>query len=142
MEMPDILNFDIKKIKDLALNYKIEFMLVFGSYAKRNVHKRSDLDVGIYSQENITPQDLWELQTELMELFGREDMDVVILNNTSPILLFNILKHHTPLYISNNRVLGQFKIMALKRYWHYLTHFKKFAKSLEEKRMKKLGIVK
>ena len=141
MNTGNIFNINKKKLIDLASSYKIELILVFGSYAKRNVHKRSDLDIGIYSQEKITPHDLWELQTKLMELFGRDDIDVVILNDTSPVLLFNILKHHTLLYISNNNLLNQFKTMALKRYWHYLTHFKKFADNLERKRLKKLGIV-
>ncbi len=141
MDAGNILNINQKKLIDLALNYNIELMLVFGSYAKRNVHKRSDLDIGIFSQEKITPYDLWELQTKLMELFGRDDIDVVILTDTSPVLLFNILKHHTPMYISDNNLLNQFKIMAMKRYWHYLTHFKKFADNLERKRLKKLGIV-
>lgn len=140
MKTVNIFNFDKKKIRDLASNYKIELILLFGSYAKKKAHKRSDLDIGIYSYKKITPDDLWELQTKLMELLGRDDIDVVILNNTSPILLFNILKHHTPIHINNSKILGQFKIMALKRYWHYLTHFKKFTESLEEKRLKKLGI--
>jgi predicted nucleotidyltransferase len=135
------LRFDKTKITELVLSYKIGLILIFGSYARDDVQKRNDLDIGIYLNEMINPQDLWELQTRLMELFQRDDIDIVVLNDTSPFLLFNVLKHHIPLYISSEQLFDQFKTIAMKRYWQYNAHFKKFADIVKEKRLRRLGIV-
>jgi len=44
-------------IRQLEKNYKPEFILIFGSYSKGNVHKDSDLDLIIVKETNKRP--LW-----------------------------------------------------------------------------------
>ena len=42
-------------IKQLARNYKPEFILIFGSYSKGNVHQDSDLDLIIVKDTDKRP---------------------------------------------------------------------------------------
>lgn len=131
-----------KGLKRICDSYGIELIFLFGSHAKNRITTKSDLDIGVYLRNRISPQEIWELQCALMDIYKRCDIDLVILNDASPLLLFDLMLHHKIIYMKDDRVLYNFFSWARKRYWQYQSHFKKYALQLETVRLKEIGVIK
>lgn len=129
----------LKHICDL---YGIDLVFLFGSHVKNRATAKSDLDIGIYLKERISPKEIWELQCSLIDVYKRCDIDLIILNDASPLLLFDLLLNHKLIYMRDNRVLHDFFSWARKRYWQYQHHFKKYALQLEAVRLRAIKAVK
>ncbi|MGR3177410.1 MAG: type VII toxin-antitoxin system MntA family adenylyltransferase antitoxin [Candidatus Anammoxibacter sp.] len=121
--------------------YGIEIVFLFGSHAKNRTTTKSDLDIGVYLRNRISTMKIWELQCAFMDIYKRCDIDLVILNDASPLLLFDLLINHEIIYMEDERVLHNFFSWARKRYWQYQSHFKKYAFQLESVRLKAVGTI-
>jgi hypothetical protein len=86
------------KISILLEQFDIKLIYIFGSYAKGTNNKNSDLDIGILMGE-YTPFDKINLISELVGILGRDDIDVVILNNSNSILKFQVIKYGKIVYM-------------------------------------------
>jgi len=85
---------------------------LFGSRVRGKQRKTSDWDIGIY----FKPVEYMELETdfeypeeekiwgELVEILQTDNIDLVILNRTSPDLVYNILRDGLPLKISDKKL--------------------------------------
>lgn len=129
-------------LKDICDLYGIELVFLFGSHVKNRTTPESDLDIGIYLSNRISPERIWKLQCSLMGIYERCDIDLVILNDASPLLLFDLLLNHKLIYMRDEEVLYRFFSWARKRYWQYQIHFKKYAIQLENVRLKAIGMTK
>lgn len=86
------------KISILIEQFDIKLIYIFGSYAKGTNDKNSDLDIAILLGE-YTPFDKINLISELVRILGRDDIDVVILNNSNLILKFQVVKYGKIVYM-------------------------------------------
>ena len=60
-----------KYIKKISEHYKIEAIILFGSYAKNVATKSSDLDLVIDSKEQLMGFKLYSLITKIEKAFSR-----------------------------------------------------------------------
>ncbi len=88
----------LKEILEIELGKKEEiiFAYLFGSRAKENYGKLSDVDIAIYLNREKMPKSsaygyISELIVELEEALG-EKVDVIILNESSLFLCYNVIK--------------------------------------------------
>ena len=82
----------INKCKDVLMKYEdIIFAYIFGSYAKGNIRKDSDIDIAIYLKDSIGSYKYLDMKMKLSEALKRE-VDLVILNNAIPLLRYEIYK--------------------------------------------------
>lgn len=109
----------IEKLKE---HYEIDetaaFVYLFGSYAREKNKKHSDIDIAVYMSEH-TYIDLFKYRIEqilLLQEMLKKSVDVVILNNTSPILANQVFRHGQLIKCSDNRLLSRFRIENFYRY--------------------------
>jgi hypothetical protein len=131
-------NLKDKYLSRIIESYDIYLIFIFGSCAKAGKSKKGDIDIGVYLRYRILPEKIWDLHCELMDLFHRDDIDLVILNDAHPVLLFDLLRHHDLVYKKNDIVFYTFLTWARKRYWQYQTHFKRYEILLKQIRLSKL----
>lgn len=104
----------INKCRDVLMKYEdIIFAYIFGSYAKSNIRK--DSDIAIYLKENIESYEYLGMKRELSETFKRE-VDLVVLNNASPLLKYEIYKNNVLLFSKDKALEGKYKIKTLHEY--------------------------
>jgi len=81
---------------------EVLFAYLFGSAGTGITHGQSDVDVAVYvcdssiqgADANLMLHDLWiDIHGELVRTLGREDVDLVILNRTSPLLAERVVRH-------------------------------------------------
>lgn len=129
-------------IRHLCDLYGIDLIFLFGSHAKNRATAKSDLDIGVYLKNRISSIKVWELQCSLIDVYKRCDIDLIVLNDASPLLLFDLLLNHKIIYIREEQLLYNFFSWARKRYWQYQGNFRKYALQLETVRLREIGIIK
>lgn len=82
---------DFKKLKKLKNIYPIKYLAVFGSYARGEQQKTSDLDLLIEFNIDIGLFDVVKIEREISEDLGIK-VDLISKNGISPIIKEGILK--------------------------------------------------
>ena len=102
---------------------------LFGSRARGQARRDSDIDVAVYVDETRARDGVWgyraELTTDLMVALGTNDVDVVVLNR-APILLYHrVLRDGVRLLSRDLRATTTRAGQALSRYFDFLPQLDK-----------------
>ena len=102
---------------------------LFGSRARGDDHRNSDIDVAVYIDEQRAPRSKWgydaELITDLMGALGTNDIDVVLLNRADPLLYHRVLRDGVRLLSRDLRATTTRAGQALSRYFDFLPQLDK-----------------
>ena len=92
------MKFDFEKLENIFSNQiEVKAAYLFGSYARGEQKTDSDIDIGILLDENFDRIIKLDLLTSLTEN-GFDDVDLVILNNASILLKYEIVKNNNLIY--------------------------------------------
>jgi predicted nucleotidyltransferase len=104
-----------ENIIQLVQEYGIKLLYIFGSYAKGNNNKSSDIDIAVLLHDIYKPIDKLSLLGDLTRIFNRNDIDLVILNDASPVLRHQIIKYGKVIYedVTETRVLFEARVLSV-----------------------------
>ncbi len=105
-----------KILKRLAAEYGIEVLILFGSQAKKQQHKASDIDIAYLSLESMSLIEEARFATALMKAFGNRSVDAVSLRDAPPLLAYQIANHGKLLYEARKSLFSEFQIYAARIY--------------------------
>ena len=89
---------DIKKIIQPVLwKYPIKRASIFGSYARQEARKESDIDILVEFSSSISLLQFVNIQLELEDILGKK-VDLVELSTLKPQLKANILEEQIAIY--------------------------------------------
>lgn len=112
-EVSKILSDNLEKF---IKNYNIKLMYVFGSYAKEKNNRNSDLDIAILLNCDYNPFDKLYLLGDLTDILKRDDIDLVILNSSSSVLKYQVIKHGKAVFMESEDIRVDFEVGVLKEY--------------------------
>lgn len=87
-----------EKIRILAEQYRLTFVILFGSQATGKTHRESDVDIAYQSVEPLSLREEGKLILDLMPIFKTNKIDLVALHNAPPLLLNEIVRTGRVLY--------------------------------------------
>ena len=102
------------KIKELAEEYNIDMMLLFGSQTTGKTHSQSDVDIAYTSKIGLNLEGESRLIVALMEIFRRQDIDLVNLSKSSPLLKKQIVDTALVLYEKHSSLFNEFFLYATR----------------------------
>ena len=112
-EVEKVLN---KHIDKLVCDYGIKLIYIFGSYAKGENRAGSDLDIAIYFDNEVDGFVKLDILDELVGIFNREDIDLVILNNVDEVLKFQVIKYGKVVYMEDLVTKVTFESRVMREY--------------------------
>ena len=112
-------------------NSEIILAFVYGSYASKRTSPSSDVDIGILFK-TAPPMDTINDITEVLSSILTREVDLVILNQASPILKMQILKNGILLYASRRKHFHEFYTDTVNQY----DDLKRIRKKCEENILK------
>lgn len=112
------------KLNSIVSAYNIKLLYIFGSYAQNKNNKNSDLDIAVLLEDGYNPIIKLSIIGDLVGIFKRDDIDLVILNNANPVLRHQIIKYGKILYEDREETKVNFEVKALKEYMD-MEHFRK-----------------
>ena len=106
----------VKSLK-IFFNMKRDILLafLFGSFASKRIRRSSDVDIGILFK-TVPDMDAINGVAEELSLILRREIDLVILNQASPVLKMQILKNGILLYASKRKRFYQFFTDTVNQY--------------------------
>jgi uncharacterized protein len=90
----------IKNLKQLKYKYPLELLYIFGSMARGDQHKNSDIDIAFRSKRPLTAKEELNLSLDLKKLLPTDNrpIDLVDLNNSTPLLSYLVATQGKKLY--------------------------------------------
>ena len=114
-----------------ALEPRVEILeaYLFGSQARGDAHRQSDVDVAVYIDKSLADEGHWgyraELTTSLMDALGTNDVAVVVLNQAPPLLYHRVLRDGVLLVTRDLQATTTRAGYALSRYFDFLPQLDK-----------------
>lgn len=116
---------DILDRVQYAANYletrnDVLFAYLFGGLAKDEPKPLSDVDIAVYLLENAEfIQAKSEIIEKLVDMLRTDEMDVIILNQSSLPLSINVLKHNRILVDKNPFIRHSYQSLIMRKYFDY-----------------------
>lgn len=131
--LDDIQNILEEHIDSLVEEFNMSLIYVFGSYGKGNNTKSSDIDIAFLLNKDIDGYTKLDLLGKLVDIFKREDIDIVILNQANEVLQFQVIKYGKIIYMDSlyNKVV--FESRTMSKYMD-MEHFRKTQQEYSHKR--------
>lgn len=109
----------IDQLKNILAKQPIKLAYLYGSYARGQERKRSDIDIAVMIEDNCPKTDNQIVEKISLGLEpNRGEINVVPINeNTSSFLLHSIFKTGIVLISKNERERTSFEVRATKIYW-------------------------
>jgi hypothetical protein len=129
-EVENVLNEHLDK---LVADYNIKLIYIFGSYAKGENKENSDLDIAMYFESDMDGVVKLAILDDLVGIFNREDIDLVILNNVDEVLKFQVIKYGKVIYTEDLVTKVMFEARVMSEYMD-MEHFRKVRNEYIHKR--------
>lgn len=128
----------IEKLVDYArCNKNIIALYIFGSFGTKSERPDSDIDLAILFKNNPSLFEELEIESDISQIFGRDDIDLVNLNKAPIDMCHQVLYTGDLLYCVDEIALADFKERVFNIYGDYGIVLKKFyddyLKGLNEK---------
>ena len=101
---------------------EIELVYIFGSIAQGRINTLSDIDIALLSDPKEIDDRLYhygykaQILTDLMKLLKTNNVDLVILNEASPLLKHRVLYFGKLIYSKDERKRIQFQVETIDKY--------------------------
>lgn len=104
------------RVAQLAEKYGLRLVLLFGSQAKGEAKKGSDIDIAILAPRRLSEQDMMYLNYEFTNILPIDKIDLVDLHGAPPLLMKQIADSAKILYSINYYDFPAFQIYASRLY--------------------------
>lgn len=112
-EVEEVFKRNLQYLKE---KYDIKLIYIFGSCAKGTNKKNSDLDIAVLLGGDYAPFKKLELIGDLIEIFKRDDVDLVVLNEANPVLRHQVIKYGKIIFEESEEVRVNFEVQTLREY--------------------------
>ncbi|GBE01705.1 nucleotidyltransferase domain protein [bacterium BMS3Bbin06] len=109
----DRIALEIKEYLDEREDVILAF--IFGSAVEGKLTEESDIDIAVLFAHKPSSSGLLDIIDNLSTITGRE-VDIVILNNSSPIIRMQVLKKGTLLKKKSDAIYNEFFVRTVKEY--------------------------
>ena len=106
---------DRNRLRQLAREYGIDMLVLFGSQAMGAKHKSSDVDIAYLGKRELSLREESLLAAGLAEAFRGKSIDLVSLRDAPPLLIYQIARHGKLLY-SAKSAFSEFQLRAIRLY--------------------------
>jgi predicted nucleotidyltransferase len=135
---------DMKSIERAAVSFlrtrrEVEAAYIFGSVVTGRARPDSDVDIAVLVSKRVMRQDPFRYRLELMGdlagVLGRNDVDLILLNQSPPLLAHRVLKTGRLIFERSPSARVAFQVQTVNRYLDtvpmrnlYLAYLKKHAR--------------
>jgi predicted nucleotidyltransferase len=121
----------------LAKRREIQAAYIFGSVATGRARPGSDVDVAVLVDRRVRPSQMLKYRLRLMADLGsalrRSDVEVVILNDASPLLAHRVLSRGKLVFERSASARVQFQVRTAGRYLDLIPMFETHIRYLKKK---------
>jgi len=120
---------DLEKIaRVLRKHEEILFAYLYGSVARGEAGEESDIDIGIFLNENFKPHGFYEidLSREIEKKCNLKKVEVVILNKKPLRFLNQVLRYGKIIFSKDEKARIAFETYVTKAYIDFLPYYREY----------------
>ncbi len=126
----------IEKIREIgkAKNF-IQAIYLFGSQARGNANRDSDIDIAVLLEADYTEKSgaiKIQLYEELIKA-GLDNIDLVILNQASALLKYEVVKENSLVYKKNDFNSASYQSLMIRKYLDFEYYLKQNQQKFKER---------
>lgn len=131
------MQIDRERLAEIAQQFGLDLIVLFGSHAKDRVRPGSDVDIAVRAIQR--PWGDWNWECEVADALsgvirvGGGEIDIVFLNGASPLLMFEVARSGHVLYEKEWGIFSEFRSYAARVYYDNGPRFKRQAQYLKER---------
>lgn len=111
MELP------YERLKDICEKYKINLMILFGSYGTEKFNNKSDIDLAVICEDiKLLNKKKLAILNVLSSLFGNREIDLIVLNYSDALLKFNVAADGKLIYEKVEGLFQKLKVRAMSEH--------------------------
>jgi len=111
---------NLESIKKIFQESRVVLAYIFGSAAKKELTKLSDIDFAVVLDKTISQSKYYKIRLFLLDRLGRiiknKPLDVAILNNASPLLTQLVILQGKVIFCKNEDLRVSFQLKSLKEF--------------------------
>lgn len=93
----------------------IKFIYLYGSYAKGEARKDSDIDLAIYTDDEINAYDLFIISNQLSQEL-RKEVQIVNLKHLDTVFAAQVVAYREELYSNDDFLAANYNLRTLRDY--------------------------
>ncbi len=131
-----IVKIDPARLKEIAQQWGLDLIVLFGSHAQGRARPGSDVDIAVRAIQRPWGDWKWEFEVEAAlsdTLQADGEVDLVFLNGASPLLMFQVASTGQVLFEKEAGAFSEFRSYAARMYYDDAPRFNRQAKYLREK---------
>lgn len=125
-------SFPKERLAGIFKKQKVLLAYLFGSQANGRKGPLSDIDIAVYFDQMLGPDERFDLRLEvlgeLVDLFKTDDIDLVVLNDAPPLLAHRILKEGLLIFSDNDKIRLEYEVKAVLKYLDWKPYLEKYTK--------------
>jgi hypothetical protein len=102
---------------ELARDLRVKAVWGFGSRARDEAVETSDVDVAVLLDGRLSLRDELRLRSKVIEALGRDDVDLVVLNQAPPLLRYEVIAAGSRLFARDEENADDFEMRAARECW-------------------------
>jgi predicted nucleotidyltransferase len=132
-----MIQIDREQLGEIAQQFGLDLIVLFGSHTKGRVGPGSDVDVAVRAIQR--PWGDWNWECEVANALsavvqvGSGEIDIVFLNGASPLLMFEVARSGRVLYEKEWDTFSEFRSYAARVYYDNEPRFRRQAQYLKER---------
>lgn len=115
-----MLKYNKKKLDRIFKKHKVLFAYLFGSQAKGKSGPMSDIDIAVFFDDTLDAGQRFDKKLQLMaalsDLFEKEEVEVLPLNDAYPLIAHRVLKHGKLIYCQDIKKEKEYADKAIGEY--------------------------
>lgn len=112
---------DFRKLKEYFKNKPVRLVYLMGSQASGQTKPYSDVDMAVLFDQNLSAKQRFNIRIELLsnlaKFLGTDNIDLIDLQNASPLFAYEAIKHRKELYVEDENIRVNFETKALANYF-------------------------
>ncbi len=120
----------LSEIKRILEKHSVIFAYLFGSYATGMRGKLSDLDIAVFLNNELTPEERFgkklKIMSDISSLLKKDEIDIVILNEAYPLLAHRIIKDGILIFSADEKKRIDYEVRATMGYLDFKPFLEKY----------------
>jgi len=132
-----MLKIDRERLNEIARQYGLDLIVLFGSHARGRAVPGSDVDIAVRAVKR--PWGDWNWEFEVANALSKAiqedggEVDVVFLNGAAPLLMFEVAQSGQVIFEKEWGTFSEFRSYAARVYYDNEPRFRRQAQYLKEK---------
>lgn len=122
-------------ISSILQKYPVLFAYLFGSHAKGRETAKSDIDIAVFLDKNVSEEMYRDILSRLREelahgLKAYDKVDLIVLNSAPPLLEREVVYEGKLLYIADSAAQSHYRAQAVSRWLDFEWRHNRFVRKV------------